>query len=263
MIPLVLMLEQIQELVTKQLATSPAGSGLCLIGGFRYRLLDHSARISRDVDYHWDGDLAIKQSDIVALLRQKLLPEVKQTFHYDGDVRPATGSDADSPAVRIIDLAFWKLGVPNSRIELPIDITSIPCLDGPVAKTVAGTIYLTASNADMIESKVLALLNRTVLEQRDFCDLFMFSSHLLDNSSQRIAQKLKLISFPPERVQARLRAIMESRAYHIRAIEDVIEQQLDKTVAVNLKLAGGGAMILDSACKTLVDRLSLALEISP
>lgn len=91
----------------------------------------------------------------------------------------------------------------------------------------------------------------------------MFSSHLLENSSERIAQKLKLISLPPERVQERLGAIIDARAYHVRAIEEVIEQQFDKTVAGNLKLAGGGAMILDSVYKILVDRLSLALEISP
>ena len=258
-----LVMEQIQELVAQQLATSSAGSGLCLIGGFRYRLLDHSPRMSLDVDYHWIGDLASKQSAIVALLKRKLLPEVKRSFQYEGDVRPATGPDAESPAVRIIELAFWKRDVPYSRIQLSIDITCIPCLDRPVARTVAGTIYLTASDADMIESKVLALLNRTVIEQRDFCDLYLFSSHLLDNSSERVAQKLKMLSLPPERIEARLREILESHDYQVRAIEEVVEQQLDPAVAANLKLAGGGAMIFESVCKILVDRLRLAPRMSP
>ena len=49
--------ERIQALAAKTLATQPAGHQLHLIGGFRYRLLDASCRASVDIDYHWEGDL--------------------------------------------------------------------------------------------------------------------------------------------------------------------------------------------------------------
>ena len=61
--------EQIQTLAAKILATHPAGHRLCLIGGFRYRLLNASCRSSVDIDYHWEGDLDRKQVEIVDVLR--------------------------------------------------------------------------------------------------------------------------------------------------------------------------------------------------
>ena len=57
--------EAIQGLIVRTLATNPAGHRLCLIGGFRYRLLDGSARRSVDVDYHWEGDLVAKQREVI------------------------------------------------------------------------------------------------------------------------------------------------------------------------------------------------------
>jgi len=42
--------DRIQRLVAKAIAISPAGVNLLLIGGFRYRLLDHSHRFSVDID---------------------------------------------------------------------------------------------------------------------------------------------------------------------------------------------------------------------
>ena len=84
--------ERIQTLAATIIATHPAGHQLCLIGGFRYRLLNASARTSADIDYHWEGDLQRKQVEIVDVLRSRLLPEVKRQFGYDGDVRPGCGS---------------------------------------------------------------------------------------------------------------------------------------------------------------------------
>ena len=132
---------------------------LCLIGGFRYRLLNASARVSADIDYHWEGDLQRKQAEIVDVLRSKLLPEVKRQLGYDGDIRPATGPEAESPAVRIVETAFYRVAEPGSRVEIPIEITRVARLDSPLVRTIAGTVFLTVSDADMIESKILAFLN--------------------------------------------------------------------------------------------------------
>ncbi|MFW6171627.1 MAG: hypothetical protein ACODAD_14150, partial [Planctomycetota bacterium] len=91
------LMQRIQRLAARILATHPAGRGLCLIGGFRYRLLNESARASNDLDYHWDGDLRRKQAEIVEVFRSTLLPEVKRQLGCEGDVRPAVGPDAESP----------------------------------------------------------------------------------------------------------------------------------------------------------------------
>ncbi len=50
-------IEEIQKMAAKIVATHPADNRLLLIGGFRYRLLDASARASVDLDYHWPGKL--------------------------------------------------------------------------------------------------------------------------------------------------------------------------------------------------------------
>src|SRR5450759_747355 len=155
----IIIAEEIQKLTARFLAINPAGHKLCLIGGFRYRLLNASCRTSRDIDYHWEGDLASKQADIIELLRKKLLPEVKTRFGYDGAIHPATGPEADSPAACVIDMAFYHLGMAGHRIEVPVEITRIQCSDPPVVRTVGGTVFLTASDVDMIESKVVALFN--------------------------------------------------------------------------------------------------------
>ena len=115
--------ERIQTLAATILATHPVGHQLCLIGGFRYRLLNASARTSTDIDYHWEGDLQRKQMEIVDVLRSKLLPEVKRQFGYDGDIRPGGGPEAESPAVRTVETAFYRVANPEaasrSRLRSP------------------------------------------------------------------------------------------------------------------------------------------------
>ncbi len=256
-------MEQIQQAVVRLLATSPAGRNLRLIGGFRYRFLDQSARISADIDYHWDGDLPTKQSELVELFARRLLPEIKRRMGYDGDVRCATGADAQSTAVSTVELAFWRPGVPYSRIQIPVDLTRIICLDAPTVRTATGVICPTASDADLIESKVIALLNRHVVEHRDFCDLFLFASHFRPDAASRIRTKLARLSLDPRAVSSRLRALGDSRAYHIRAIDAVIADQLDETAAANLHVAGGAAIVFDTVIDLLLNRLQFSEEAAP
>jgi len=128
------LIEEIQRLTVGLIAINPAGHKLCLIGGSRYRLLNRSCRTSLDIDYHWDGDLESKLTEIMEFLRAKILPEVKRRFGFDGDVRKATGPDADSPCVKTVAMAFYRTGEAGERIELPVKITNIPCLDAPVVR---------------------------------------------------------------------------------------------------------------------------------
>ena len=250
-------LEQIQQIVARLLATSPAGHQLFLIGGFRYRLLDHSARMSRDIDYHWEGDLDAKQAEVVALLQRRLLPRIRRQLSLAGDVHPAGGPEAQSPMVRTIELAFWKPNVEYSRIEVPLEITRIICLDPPAARTISGVVYPTASDADLIEAKVIALLNRRVIEHRDLCDLFLFSSHLVPDAPDRLRTKLSRLGVSEEMLGRRLGELRDHSDYHVRAIDAVINGDLDAPVAASIRAAGGGRIVLETVRRLLADKLHL------
>ncbi|GEM_PF-572222 len=296
-------IEGIQKLAAGVIATSPAGHRLCLIGGFRYRLLSHSCRTSLDIDYHWDGNLDGKQMEIVDLLRSKLLPEVKRRFGYEGTVSPATGPDAKSPFVRTVLASFHRTGeTPNAaklsssfdpnrnpnrnpnpfstsglrsrlrwqqplnlaalgetpdRIELPVEVTCIPCLDKPVVRTVSGAVYLTASDADMIESKVIALFNRLFLEERDILDLFLFQDTFVADAAKRLRTKFDKMKISPESVADRCERLLRNRAIHARALNEIISNQVEAAVAANLKTAGGGSLILDTVVTLLADKLGI------
>lgn len=119
--------EAIQKIIARHVATHPVGRNLALIGGFRYRFLDASVRISNDIDYHWDGDLEEKQRKLIDSFRSGLLLEVSRLLGYSGNVSAHSGPDTDSPVVRVVDLSFWKDGVPYSQIEIPVEVTCIKC----------------------------------------------------------------------------------------------------------------------------------------
>lgn len=256
-------IERIQLLAVKTLATHPAGRGLCLVGGFRYRLLNASVRASNDIDYHWEGDLQNKQMEIVELFRSKLLPEVKRQLGYDGNVRPATGPDAESPVVRSVELAFYRVAEPGSRIEIPIDVIGVARLDPPMVRTVEGTVFLTISDADMIESKILACVARTFLQVRDVLDVFLFQDALRPDSPARLSQKLNQLRLPGTKALERLSTLVDSRTVHVRGIKRLLDEQVNAAVAVNLRAAGGAAMIWDSVMCLLEELFTKAKESSP
>lgn len=250
--------EQIQRMIVALVATNPAGLGLSLIGGFRYRFLDGGARRSMDIDYHWDGDLSHKQTQLVELFRRRLIPDVKRQLKHDGTANQATGPDSDSAFVKIVDLAFWRGDVEYGRIEIPVDVTRMVCLDEPVIRTTDGIVYRTASNTDMIEGKVLALFNRTRMEHRDLVDIFLFANHFAGNSPERVRRKMAILNVTAAAVQQLFADLVAHRAYHIRAVEDIVSGQLDEEASRNIQAAGGGKVVLDSIMAALRDRLELA-----
>ena len=240
--------ERIQTLAATLIATHPVGHRLCLIGGFRYRLLNASARASVDIDYHWEGDLNRKQAEIVDLLRSRLLPEVKRQVGYDGDVRPAAGAGAESPAGRIVEMAFYRVAEPGSRVEIPIEITRVARFDAPMVRTIGGTVFLTVSDADMIESKILAFLNSQFCRVRDLLDVFLFQDALRPDAHLRLSLKLKRLALPLAGAIQALDRFEANRAVHVREIERLVSEQVTPAVAVNLRAAGGGAMVWDVVC---------------
>ena len=232
-------------------AISPPGEGLRLIGGFRYRLLSDSCRRSMEIDYHCDGDLGARQQELVELFRSRLLPDVHARPNLEGTVRPATGLDTGLPSLRIVDMAFYRRAPQPLRIEIPVEITTIPCADPPVVRTVAGTVFLTASDADMIEAKILALVNRIHVQERDLLDVFLFQDTLHSDWAHRLAAKLRQLWVEPGSV-ARLVARLESeRDAHARGVDSALREQVDPPVAGNISRAGGGEMIVSTVLRLL------------
>lgn len=243
--------EAIQRIVAKHVATHPAGLNLALIGGFRYRFLDGSARVSDDIDYHWAGDLAEKQEELLVSFRRGLISEVSSRLGYSGRCEACSGPDAESPLIRIVELSFWKDGVAYSRIEIPVEVTRIACADPIEVRTAAGTVYATPSDGDMIESKIIAMLGRITLRHRDIVDVFLFQDQLTPDSSKRLRSKLDALALNNARIEERLRDMRQNCAYHLRAIQEIIESQLDRQAAVQINSSGGGRIVLDAVLKIL------------
>ena len=243
--------EAIQKIIARYVATHPVGRNLALIGGFRYRFLDASVRISNDIDYHWDGDLKEKQRKLIDSFERGLLLEVSRLLGYSGSISAHTGPDADSPAVQVVDLSFWKDDVPYSRIEIPVEVTCIKCADQIEVRTVGGTIYATASEADMIESKVIAILGRITLRHRDILDVFLFQDRFRSDSAQRLKSKLQALRMNDNDLEKKLCDLRKNSDYHAKAIQEVIDTQLDAEAFAQLNDTGGGRMVLNAVMNIL------------
>jgi hypothetical protein len=241
--------DRLQRVVARLIARSPAGVNLLLIGGFRYRLLDNSQRFSVDIDYHWGGDLEVKHRELLRLCQRVVLGEVRRELGYQGSASARTGADADAPSAKFIDLRFWK---GNVSLEIPIEITQIVCLDPPTIRTAGGTVHATPSDADLIESKIIAVLNRLFLQHRDLVDVFLYGDRMLPDSPARLQEKLAKLQLGPEAVARRLNDLQGNREYHAAAIQKVIDEQMETTVAQQMNAGGGGRTVLDSALKLLM-----------
>lgn len=243
--------EEIQKIIVRYIATHPVGRRLALIGGFRYRFLDNSVRTSNDIDYHWAGNLEEMQKRLIDSFDRELLLEVSRTLGYSGRVSARTGPDADSPFVRVIELSFWKDNVSYSRIEIPVEVTYIACEDEIEIRTVEGTIYATVSEADMIEAKVIAIFGRISLKHRDIVDVFLFHNHFLSDSNQRLKQKMQKLRINDNVIEKKMRDLQDYSDYHAKAIQEVIDSQLDLDAAAQLNDAGGGRKVLDTVMSIL------------
>jgi hypothetical protein len=221
---------------------------LLLIGGFRYRLLDNSHRFSVDIDYHWGGDLESKQQELLRFCRRLIFGQIRRELGYEGRASVRKGPDADSSNARFVDLRFWKS---DFSIEIPVEITRILCLDPPIIRTASGTVHATPSDADLIESKIIAVLNRICLQHRDLVDLFLFGDKLRPDSADRLKQKLAKVPLSPEAVSRRLKDLTGNPEYHAGAIQKVIDDQIDSIVAQQMNAGGGGRAVLAGALNFL------------
>ena len=177
---------------------------------------------------------------------------MRRRFGLDGSVR---ASPIESPAAAVVELAFWSIGTDLGRLEIPIDIIRLECLDPPTVRTADGILYRTASNADMLEAKVLAVVGRTFLEHRDLVDIFLFTSHAAPDAAERLARKLGSLQIGAETIAKRLADLRSNDARHVAAVDQVIHEQLDDEAAASLRLAGGGALVLTAVSRLLTQLL--------
>ncbi|MBD3243907.1 MAG: hypothetical protein GF331_25165 [Chitinivibrionales bacterium] len=250
-------IEQIQAMAAALVAGNKAGVGLRLIGGFRYRLLNKSPRSSDDVDYCCTEPLEAKREALIGLFRRKLIPAVKRTLGYDGDVRARRVPGDGSETTKTIELAFYRFDMPSSRIEIPVDLTQVACFDDAEGRTVDARLYLTASEQDMVENKVVALFNRTFTQARDFVDIFLFESHLGSDSAARVARKLEALSYAPADINRKLDKLKQNRSVHVRSIDKVFETQFSPDDAESFVRAGGGKMVFNRVLEVIENRLEL------
>jgi hypothetical protein len=240
--------DKLLRFVAALIARNKPGVNLRLIGGLRYRLLDRSQRLSTDIDYHCESDGGETQKELLEFCRRVVVRDVKRLLGYAGRASLRTGPDADSPSAKFVDLRFWKPGV---AVEVPVEITQIPRLDPPTVRTVEGTIYSTPSDADVIEGKVLAVLNRPFLQHRDLVDVFLFESQLVPTSPARLKQKIQSLQLRPESIQKRLQDLEAHADYHAASIQKVIDQQVEPEAVVAINGSGGGRMVLGRAVAVL------------
>jgi len=244
-------IEVIQQAIARTIATHPEGRNLALIGGFRYRFLDNSVRTSDDIDYHWIGDIGEKQRELGDFSSRVLLPEIFRRYGYSGSANVMSEPEDDSPVVRVVNLSFWKDGVPYSRMEIPVEVTRIVCADPIEVRTAGGTIYATTSDGDMIESKVIAIFDRITLRHRDIVDVFLFQDRFLPDSDKRLKSKLQALRITVTDAEKQMAQFQTDREYHAKATQAVIDAQLNIEAADQLNDAGGGKMVFDKAISIL------------
>jgi hypothetical protein len=105
----------------------------------------------------------------------------------------------------------------------------------------------------MIESKIVAVFNRITLKHRDVVDIFLLRDSLLKNSSARLKAKLQLLDISGEHISKRIKDLREHSEYQTRAIQNIIDTQLDTAAANQINDAGGGGLILRTVLDILED----------
>jgi len=121
-------------------------------------------------------------------------------------------------------------------------------------------VFLTVSDADMIESKILACLDRPFFQVRDVLDIFLFQDALKPDSPVRLSQKLSERALTPAKAIERLDRLAKNQTVHVRGIEQLLDEQVNPPVTANLRAAGGAAMIWDFVMRLLYEILTNAME---
>jgi predicted nucleotidyltransferase component of viral defense system len=234
-------LERLQKKIAKTIA-SGSGRQLLLIGGFRYRLIDNSIRQSMDIDYHCLENIDEVKKSLISLFNRRLFPEIKREFGLDGSIIGKTDLEKTEYT---IELSFYNQ---TSRFEIPVDLINITCMDNPEIRIINGLIYLTVSDADMVESKILSLISR--LQDRDLLDLYLFKDRLLPNSANRLQKKLNVLNLSVSELTKLIKILQKNYTLHVKNLNKIIEERVNKNMQEMLQSVGTNS-ILDSIIELL------------
>lgn len=106
---------------------------------------------------------------------------------------------------------------------------------------------LTVSDADLIESKILAVFLRNPIAARDIVDIYLFQNHVSIDVESRLADKCRKLSISPSWMTEAWDRIRKRRGLLTSAIDSVLAEQMAPAVAANLRRAGGAKMMLEEA----------------
>ena len=98
---------------------------------------------------------------------------------------------------------------------------------------------------------------RITLMHRDILDVFLFQDRFHSNSAQRLKSKLQALRINDNDLEKKIRDLRKNSVYHAKAIQEVIDTQLDAEAAAQLNDAGGGKMVLDAVMNILNRYISM------
>ena len=120
---------------------------------------------------------------------------------------------------------------------------------------------MTRSDCDMIESKVIALVSSVFIRDRDIVDIFLFESFFTKDSPGRIARKLKNMSLGVSTVSKRIHELIQQRDVRIKAIQRIIDEQVERAQAETIAAGGGAAIVFDRTVKVVTERMKLLQDV--
>jgi len=85
-----------------------------------------------------------------------------------------------------------------------------------------------------------------------YCADSLYADKLQPDSSARLKKKLVKLKLPVETVKRRLEDLQENQRYHASAVQKVIDEQMETTVAKQMNAGGGGRTVLNSVLAVLL-----------
>ncbi len=240
--------QNIQKIFISSFAVSTVSVGMYLIGGLKFYLLNNSPRLSNDIDFHYEKDLAIKKNELKAFILNSFLPMMKRDHNITGHILP-NHPEEESINLKVIHIFLTQED--KTSFDLPIEITKIICFDKKNIETFNGKIIGVVSNADLIESKVIAFFSRYYFQARDLVDIWLFKNMFLKDSGKRIFKKLNLLSIDNKTIKNKITDLKNNKTYHTKQIKEVFLTQTSEQINSQIENAGGFNVVLDQIINIL------------
>ena len=86
-------------------------------------------------------------------------------------------------------------------------------------------------------------------------DIFLFFNRLRPDSSSRLIAKCKTLGISETSIRERLDDFRNHQDYHARAVQEVVDTQLDAVPAAQIQDAGGGGIVMDEVRRDVAQTL--------